>query len=102
MSPHFDPATERPEHNQIGPELAKHCSEIERVSLARDEPELVEHLGQKHPHMALVLDDAGPWRYWPAPELNDLAPALIAVVAGHGAVSPQRSSRCYLRGAYDI
>jgi hypothetical protein len=41
---------------------------------------------EKHSHMALVLDDAGPRRNWPAPELNNLTSTMIVIVAGHGAV----------------
>ena len=93
-------ATKRTEHDQVGAEVAQHGSDIGCAGFARDEAEFVKHVGEKHPHVGSVLDDACTRRNRPAAELDDLAAAL-PVVARHGPV-PHKINKRKLRGAYDI
>jgi hypothetical protein len=85
----FEPIREWPKHNEIWPEVTQHGPDLGGVNFARDEPELVEHVGQKHPHMSFVFHHTSAWRNRPASEWNNLAPVLVVVIVDHGSVPPR-------------
>jgi hypothetical protein len=72
-----------------GPKVTRHDPHLGGIGFARNEPELVEHVGQKHPHMSFVFDHTNAWRNRPAPELNNLTTVLVAIIVDHGSVPPR-------------
>src|SRR6185437_1295000 len=98
---HFSAAAQRPDHDQIGPEFAECGPDVESDSLARDESELVKHLGEKHAHMRLVLDDAGSRRNWPPAKLNNLSSPQFTALVGHDCGPSQKFCHTAIRGPHE-